>query len=210
MVRVFALLGWLVLVLSACGGGEKQITGAAPVLVRPPARVLAACRGSRLLRPACPTLLPVAALPGMKPWRCVSGFLVYGGRYFDLGVGGEHLGHPELDQPPRFLHLVIAAGPGLSLLPLAGHVAVSVVRDGLLGRRRVGALFFGRRVWAGRVGELVLAPPRASGWLAIVSDHLIFAWKSRGTRYAITLHAWEPLTAAVKTLNAIVDSLPTA
>jgi hypothetical protein len=86
--------------------------------------------------------------------------------------------------------------------------AVTGLRDGLLMQHRVNVMNFGNRVWNGRSGQLVLAPPRRSASLAIVSDHLIFVWQTQATRYAITLHAWEPLTVAVNTLKGIVNSLP--
>src|SRR5438105_12453039 len=104
-----SLFGVRLLLLPSCGTGGKRHSGESP-LVQPPRHVLAACRRSRLLRPACPTRLPSAAYPGTTPWAGVGGYLVYGAHVFNLQVGGEHLGHPEQDRPPRFLHVVIAAG----------------------------------------------------------------------------------------------------
>ena len=52
--------------------------------------------------------------------------------------------------------------------------------------------------------ELVLAPPYGLGGL--MGDHLILRWRERGRDYAIGLHAWEPLTEAAATLDAVVSS----
>ena len=41
-----------------------------------------------------------------------------------------------------------------------------------------------------------------------MGNHLIFRWREHGRTYALGLHAWEPLSEAVATLRAIVDSLP--
>ena len=35
-----------------------------------------------------------------------------------------------------------------------------------------------------------------------------FRWSSGAGDYLVSLHAWEPLTEAVATLQAIVESLP--
>ena len=56
------------------------------------------------------------------------------------------------------------------------------------------------------VPQLLLAPSRAVA--GIVGNHLLFCWPARHSRYALTLHAWEPLDAAVVMLRRMVASVP--
>jgi hypothetical protein len=72
--------------------------------------------------------------------------------------------------------------------------------------KRRGGVDLGDARWNGRSGRLVLAPPYPRG--GINGNHLLFRWREGGTRYQLSLHAWEPLTETVAALRAIVGSLP--
>jgi hypothetical protein len=78
------------------------------------------------------------------------------------------------------------------------------LRAGLMRRTRERSLFFGRVRWNGLAGDLLLAPGYPLG--GMLGNHLIFDFRRAGDRYAVTLHAWEPLPDAAATLRAIVAS----
>jgi hypothetical protein len=72
--------------------------------------------------------------------------------------------------------------------------------------QRKRAVYLGRVRWAGRAGELVLAPPFPLGGMN--GNHLAFRWRARGREHAVTLHGWEPFLETVGTLRAIARSTP--
>jgi hypothetical protein len=80
------------------------------------------------------------------------------------------------------------------------------VRDGLLRRRRGAPVSFGRARWADRIGALYLMPPFPHG--GMLGNHLVFSWRQDKRPYALSLHAWEPLTESVATLQTMVEGLP--
>lgn len=160
------------------------------------------CRSSPLLRRVCPRVIPR-----------VPGWLTYP-RYgnpvdttFGIEHGGEYPGKPELNRPPALVHVEIAAGrPGTNVASewTAGENVRP--RNGLVRRARKNALSLGRARWGGRAGEILLGPPFPAG--GSLGNHLVFRWRERGLEYLVTLHAWEPLMETVKTLRAMVESLP--
>jgi len=119
---------------------------------------------------------------------------------------------------PSFVHLVIYAGDlgGPKGFQTHSHSAflfewpaLSSARalvDGLPSHRGTEAIAFGRRRFGEVEGELVLAPAIQ----AMDGGHLIFRWRSGQVEYAISLHAWEPLTEAAATLRALVAAVPAA
>jgi hypothetical protein len=163
------------------------------------------CRKAVLLRPACPRLVP------RVPWYLshLAQDLIPNRRLavFSLEHGVEHPMRPEHNRPPRMAHLVLLAG-AIEQSAVGAFATPRAVRlhNGLLRRERTRPLSFGRVRWSGRSGTLLLAPPYLRG--GVVGNHLIFRWRSRGTDYAVTLHAWEPLAEAVATLRAVVASTP--
>ena len=58
--------------------------------------------------------------------------------------------------------------------------------------------------WA-RVGALYLMPSFPRG--GMLGNHLVFSWRQSGRRYALSLHAWEPLTESAVTLRKMVRAL---
>jgi hypothetical protein len=227
-----ALLALLVLVAAGCtGDGEREArpttssagpppatTTTAPpttteasepepvTLVRMPPRALRECRRLRALRPACPSLVPEAPYdPGSPVFAARSrpGIPYAGMRGFELQWGAEHPGAPELDRPPATVHLVVSEGWGVLL---ASKQRRERARDGLLAERRRGMVFLGRVRWAGRRGDLVLAPPFPRG--GIEANHLRFTWQEGGAVYGVSLHGWEPFTEVPPVLRAVVASVP--
>jgi hypothetical protein len=89
-----------------------------------------------------------------------------------------------------------------SAFPFDWPSAETTLRNGLMKERRTAALLLGEAEWAGRRGQVVLAPPYGLGGL--MGDHLIFRWQSGAREYALGLHAWEPLIEAVASLRSVV------
>jgi hypothetical protein len=182
-------------------------TSAGPGRLSPPpltqisARNLAHCERSALLRPVCPRLIP--RVPGYHANLYVEPHL----DVFNLEHGAEYPRHPELNRPPRMLHVVAVAGGVERLTSFrAPHGARgTLVRDGLMRRDRARPIAFGRVRWGGRAGAFYLMPSWPRG--GMLGNHLVFSWQEERRSYALSLHAWEPLTESAQTLRALVESL---
>jgi hypothetical protein len=207
----FAVLGCVV--LAGCGASGANESPRASrrsdriAFERMPANDHATCRRSSAVRAACPTIVPAPPRGGRE---VAFARVIWSGHVFELGIGAEHLGHPEFDRPPRFVHLVVAGGDLTRLFPfrLPSRQAVARIRNGLRWRPRATAMSFGRVRWRCR-GTLVLAPSPSMGG-GIVGDHLIYWWRSGRRAYAVTLHAWEPFRETFAVLKRIVRSIPTS
>jgi hypothetical protein len=127
---------------------------------------------------------------------------------FDLERGGEDPRRPGRARLPAVAHLTIVAGNVDGVAAFVQPLAERAVplRAGLMRRKRTEALFFGRVRWGGKDGALFLAPPFLYG--GQIGNHLCFRWRSNQTDFVISLHGWEPLPAAVATLQAVVESAP--
>lgn len=105
-------------------------------------------------------------------------------------------------------HIVAVAGNIERLASFAeprGTTGVEV-RDGLMRRSRAAPISFGRVRWAERLGQLYLMPAFPRG--GMLGNHLVFSWREGERRHALSLHAWEPLTESVATLEALAEGLP--
>lgn len=161
------------------------------------------CERSALVRPVCPRLLPRAG-------RYASSLYVEPHLdIFNLGVGVDSPARSELNRPPSFLHFVLVAGDVERLVNgrLPRAETRLAVRDGLMGRDRSRPTALGRATWARRAGTVYLMSSWGSGG-GMLGDHLVFSWREGGRTYALSLHAWEPLTESVETLRAVVESVP--
>ena len=188
-----------------------------PVPLMPtPSHALAACRELDLARAACPTRVPRfphARRPSLvqvfacrsHPRRCLGP----GVDVFDLAWGAEDPGNPKHNRPPRLVHLAVYGGPRIERgFPWTPDVDVKKkARDSLtLDPDRTAPIRLGTRAWNGRNGTLTLAPPFPHGGQQ--GNHLIYQWTDSGDNYAVGLHAWEPLTEAIATLEAVIASVP--
>lgn len=219
MTRGFVVVAAAVLLSGCAFSASEEKSSAVPAvsLGRPVALVplapkrFAHCRRSSLVRAACPRLVPsvraaylshlaVDLLRPPSPPLAV----------FNLERGGEYPGEPERNRPPRMAHLAIVGGR-------VERIAAGVftfrrrpvrLRRGLMARERTRSLYFGRVRWAGLSGDLLLAPGYPVG--GMLGNHLIFDFRNGTGRYAITLHAWEPLPEAAATLRAVVASTQAA
>jgi hypothetical protein len=199
-----AVLFACVLALTPVASGSA---GTSPVpLVSLSAAKLEHCERSALLRPACPRVVPQVRAPYLSNLSVQGGSVL---DVFNLERGGESPRNPERNRPPRLSHVVAVAGNVEGLAPFReprGETGARL-RDGLLRRSRAAPLSFGRVRLAGRVGALYLMPSFPRG--GMLGNHLVFSWRHGERPYALSLHAWEPLTASVATLRAIVEGLPT-
>lgn len=229
-MRATILLAFLVAVAVGCAGDEERAeppttttapsTTTAPppppttttepeetepvALVALPAQALRECKRLPALRPACPELVPEAPYDPASPVfvaRSRRGIPHLGLRGFELQWGAEHPGAPELDRPPATVHVVVSEGWGVLLDQRRARI-----RDGLLEQRRRAPISLGRVRWAGKRGDLVLAPPFPRG--GIEANHLRFTWQEGRTIYGVSLHGWEPFTEVRPVLRAVVESIP--
>lgn len=177
-------------------------------LVPIPAAALARCRAGKRVAPACPERIPDSRWEERPGWESTRGSFPRRGA-FELNAGAEHPGEPELDRPPRFVHLVVLGGREAARLDFRWPTTVASdgARDGLYGEPRRRALLLDRPTWGGRSGALVLAPSfEMKG--GIVGNHLIFRWRDSSGFHAVSLHGWEPFTETVDVLQAVAESLP--
>lgn len=165
---------------------------------------LAECRSSPLLRRSCPTRVPAATGYAARLIERVGTY-----HTFNFARGAEYP-EPEINRPPRMVHLVVEAASAHRdepLLPFELANATPVQpRDGMVEFERAQGTWFERVRWGGRSGSLVLAPPYPLG--GINGDHLIFTWREGKTEYAVGLHAWEPFTETAATLESVIESIP--
>ena len=112
------------------------------------------------------------------------------------------------NRPPRFAHVVVEGGDLRHAIPFdVSSAKKGRLDDALVDRERSTAVRIGTPTWGGRRGVLALAPSfdRSS---TIHGDHLVFVWKEGATGYVVSLHVWTPVAETVRTLKAIVASIP--
>lgn len=201
--------------LEPSGDSAKSLPPPRP-LRRTPTRLLQNCERSRLLAPVCPRRLLKNYGYSRRLCRAgARGCLFEGIDMFSV----ESRPNPNAQtRRPIFVHVVLYAGDlgGPRGFQAHAHSAFpfdwpdpSSARpliDGLTRHRRAKAIALGRYGFGSVVGELVLAPTTH----AMDAGHVIFRGRSARWEFAMSLHAWEPLTEAVSTLRAIVRSAPAA
>jgi hypothetical protein len=201
------------LVLCACTLALSQAAPAStgtrdPVRLIPlSATKLDHCERSGLLRAACPRVVPRVGAPYLSNLSVeLTGRSVLD--VFNLERGGEYPRAPERNAPPRMAHVVAVAGnvERLASFREPRDEPGNEVRDGLVRRSRAAPLSFGHVRWGGRLGALYLMPSYPRG--GMLGNHLVFSWRQDERPYALSLHAWEPLTESVATLRSMVEGLP--
>jgi hypothetical protein len=226
MRRLGTVLAASLLAATACTVGtsspppERTVHGAsaeAVELINLPRDDMEACEKVLCLRAACPMKVPSSSAEDLRTNSFKQG------RHwtFTTEGGSGPYESPRRNRPPGFIHVVVQGGDLSDAFETFTYSESRIVSaaDGVMRsaeRRRLGALgqsgetpmglFFGERRWSGRHGDLILAPP-FTYTDSIHADHLIFLWRSDGTAYAVSLHAWEPFTEAVATLRAVVSSV---
>ena len=195
------MLGVLLgVVATGCAGSASPSVegiGARPAaLKRLPPEVIRRCASVPTLRGVCPTKVPAAAgeLRAFDAHlRGLWGFIVEAG---DPGALDGKADPPDLVE----VHLIAGDGLGdpirnLKPAPDLERVARWRWRPWLLDEEVT---------WGGRTGRVVLWPERPGN---ITSDHVSFDWSERGTRFRLSLRAWEPIQESVATLEAVVRSV---
>lgn len=180
-----------------------------------PVQALSRCRAVQALRPACPERLPGASEYVARTF--IQGQL----DTFNIETGGSRRAQ-SLNRPPAFVHVVLQTGDLAQLfetfvVPLEARAESP--RDGLMRseERRAGypspgsgktptGMSLGTAEWNGRTGRLMLVPP-FEVVASIHGDHLLFLWSEQHQDFALSLHAWEPFTESVITLQEVVGSL---
>jgi len=223
--RLIGLLFVFAILFAGCGSDSDtgadairpKVSHRAWPLTAAPGGLLASCTRSRLLRPACPRRLLAAD-------RYTSSFCPAGKRGclfregIDMFTVESRRRRDRNMRRPAFVHLVVYAGDlggpkgfqrhARSAFPFdwPSLASARALVDGLSPHKGTEAIAFGHRRFGEVEGELVLAPEIQ----AMDGGHLIFRWRSGRVEYAISLHAWEPLTEAAATLRALVAAVPAA
>lgn len=200
VVRAIAVTAVILAVCATAAGAPRRVE-----LVRLAPKKLAHCRKAPLLRAACPRLVPRVRAEYLNHLAVEGEGTRFSLATFNLerGAGDPHV--PERNAPPRMAHLIVVGGHvERSAAGVFDHLQPTPLSDGLMRRKRNRSLGFGTVRWAGRTGELSLAPSYPRGGMH--GDHLIFRWRQSGRDYAVSLHAWEPLTQAAATLRAVAAS----
>lgn len=194
-----AAVALLVLALSSA-------SAARPVELVPLAsKKLAHCHKTVLLRAACPRLVPRVRAEYLNHLAVEGEGTRHSLATFNLERGAQYPDQPERNRPPRMAHVLVVGGHvERSAASVFDELQRARLRDGLMRRKRPRSLDLGPTRWAGRSGRLLLAPAFPNGGMH--GNHLIFRWRDGGRDYALSLHAWEPLTEAAATLRAMVSS----
>jgi hypothetical protein len=204
--RTGALLVVIVIAGSAACGSEDRRpaegSGYEPPLMAIPPRALEKCRSGEPLKPVCPIKVP-RIKPGTFHFSTAP---KADWPIFSAEWGAPTPGISQRNAPPRFAHLVVH-GPRRSMFPFELPSELHPGSSGIKDKRRH-ALLLDSPTWADREGMLVLAPTYPFG--GIDGDHLIFRWEEAGENYAVSLHAWRPLSEPIATLRAVVASIPSA
>lgn len=188
---------------SACGSdrpGSPENPGHEPQLMAMPVKALEKCRKHKSLIPICP-----ARVPRIKP-ESFHHVIAPEAKWpvFSAEWNAPSPKLSERNAPPRTTHIVVRAEHRHMFSfkwPSEPHPQGSGIKD-----KRKHGLLLDSPTWSGRRGTLVLAPPYPFG--GIDGDHLVFKWEEEGSIYAISLHAWRPLSESIATLEAIVESIP--
>jgi hypothetical protein len=201
------LLAAVITLVASTGVGAAGSAPRAVELVPLAPKKLAHCRKAALLRAACPRLVPRVRAEYLNHLAVEGEGTRFSLATFNLERGAEYPNVPERNRPPRMAHLVVVGGHvERSAAGVFDDLRRVALRDGLMRRRRDRSLGFGTVRWAGRAGELFLAPSYPRG--GMLGNHLVFHWREGRREYVVSLHAWEPLTEAAATLKAIVASTP--
>ena len=207
------------LVLASCTKGSDPVSGSttdeafeSPVeMVAMPPKFARKCRSEAPLAPACPARVPRSNPRSLnRPYARKDGpdkFLrkTY---LFDLSYEAPTARLSRRSAPPDVLHMYVISSPDLDHLFGAFKWPTELVGEPTVRppKERRQPMLLDRPTWAGRSGELVLAPAYPFGGMN--GEHLIFRWSEDETEYAITLHSWLPFTETIGTLRAIVESVP--
>lgn len=193
------------LVCAACVSSSQppEVEDTAPEMMAIPGSLLDKCTDVDDLEPVCPTKVPLVIDEGHRARAFRSGQ----SSVFFVEWSGPYPGLSRRNAPPRFAHVNVIASPVdhpfASTWPTRATTALEEL-DGA-PKKRDEPLLLGAYTWAGKKGEVALAPSFPAG--GIEGDHLIFRWIEADTAYSISLHAWKPAVESFDALRAVVASL---
>jgi hypothetical protein len=191
---------------AGCGGHGLELRTTPP-------RISNLCLRSDLLARACPRRIPGDAddpvratlEPGARAGEAWAVLDVHRGVLMDdEGQNG----------PPRFVHLRLAAGTlrykkptetnWYGPFPFRLPVQTPAVQldDSLLSGRHPVVSALGEHVWAGHRGRLLFVSAAGGPW----AHHLMFIWRDGSHDFAVSLHAWKPISQARDALQDVVSS----
>jgi hypothetical protein len=179
-----------------------------------PLRVVARCRSVNAVSLPCPLRAPTATTASFD-------VVSFGNR--DSWTFSAQVGAPGSTnvRPPQFVHLALQAGDLATTFQAFTYSRTAVVQAtaGILTRperlrlERLGlhgeipeGLYFGKRTWGGKAGDLVLVPEFEYSE-TIHGGHLLFTWHVGKIGYAVSLHAWEPFPQTVSALQDVIESI---
>ena len=206
-----AIIALCVILLASLGcasasQGETDLRPSKPVgrSMDLPAAALSKCQRTEYIRAACPQDLPSAR---SDYHRVVTSDEqeTPGYRLMSLEWGGAHKGIDPRNSPPQFVHLIIWGGD-LERAWAWRQSGRSTRLEGEPPHEREHGILLARPRWTCEAGELVLAPSYPSGGMN--GEHLMYMWTEEETEFAMSLHAWEPVSETIGTLRAIVRSIP--
>jgi hypothetical protein len=205
MIKTTAAAVSALLVAAACSVGSpdsgRSIQGEAVKLMEVPPDALRKCRTRRAFRPACPTKVPKVATQ-VRFYRALAPKPRF--PVFSVEWNAPYPGLTTKNSPSRFVHLAVHVGDPDTLVAFEWPTEEHTSRS-LPGKRRK-PLLLARPQWSEKAGTLVLAPSYPYG--GIDGDHLLFRWHERGLDYAVSLHAWKPLSESASALRASIASVP--
>lgn len=191
------ILGAFLVACAGSGTPSVDDIDAAPAVLKPlPQQVWKRCASVPTLREACPSKVPVgmgelrsydARLPGL--W----GFVIEFGDPSAVTTG---------EGPPELVEVHLVAGEALAEPTRNLKAAPDLERAGRWRWRPW--LLDDDVTWGDETGRVVLWPENPGD---LSSDHVSFDWSEDGTRYRLSLRAWDPLEESVATLEAVVESM---
>jgi hypothetical protein len=202
--RESALALACLLAMAACSAGPER----APVdkrvdLMALPKGHLMECRRFPQLKPACPRNIPVAE----SEQRRARAFRSEDHFVFFTEWSGPYPGVTPRNSPPRFVHVNVHAGVLDQAFAFEWPEEAPSLPDSVPRKRRKGILLE-NITWFGKEGSLILAPSFPAG--GIDGDHVVFRWDEEGDEYAISIHAWSPLSESIDALREVVGSTAAA
>jgi hypothetical protein len=206
-IDLFRLGLVLLLVVSGCAQESERRPPEVEIvrLMSLPRDHISKCERIPELRAACPDRIPVTEeAAGNRARSFPSG---EGSFLFFSEWSGPYPGITSRNAPPRFFHVNVHGGDLDKAFGFTWPTGVTTLPNPLPNKRS-DPLLLDTVTWFGKTGSLVLAPSFPRG--GIDGDHLIFRWGQAGKEYAISIHAWSPLSETIEALKAVVGSTDAA
>ena len=198
-------LCFVLVVIVGCSSGETRLHPREPDrMMDLPTASLARCERTEYIRTTCPHRLPSVKSDYR---RVITTDEQESPRYrlMSLEWGAPHEGFDPRNSPPRFVHLIIWGGDLERAWPWRRPGGPSRI-EGEPPHEREHATLLATPRWTDEEGDLVLAPSYPSGGMN--GEHLMYMWTEEETEFALSLHAWDPISETIGALRAIVRSIP--